>query len=96
MMSLNNMNADFVSQFTTLKEKLLLHQPKVKTINRRPLSGYMLLGMALEFVDSLNRGEPPVILQCFERIVTIESERFLEQLYEDTIQRIHARFDFNS
>ena len=95
MMSLSSMNQDFVAQFNHLKEKLFSLAPKVKTINGRPLSGYMLLGMALEYVDSLNKQEPPVILQCFERIVTIESERFLEQLYEDTVQRIHARFDFN-
>jgi hypothetical protein len=38
----------------------------------------MLLGLALEYVDNFNRGESPVIMSAFERVVSIESERFLE------------------
>ena len=45
----------------------------------------MLLGMAMEYVESFNQNEPPVVLQAFERVVSVESERFIEQLYEETI-----------
>lgn len=68
--------------------------PKIKTINNRPLTGYMLLGLALEYVEAFQRKETPVILQSFERVVSIESERFVEQLYSETIAEINSRFDF--
>lgn len=35
-----------------------------------------------------------MILQSFERVVSIESERFVEQLYSETIALINAKFDF--
>ena len=68
--------------------------PLVKTVNNRPLTGYMLLGLALEYADSLNRQEPIIVMQCFERVVSIESERFVEQLYDETITMINQKFDF--
>jgi hypothetical protein len=54
----------------------------------------MLLGLALEYVECFNRKETPVIMQTFERVVSIESERFVEQLYDETIASINSRFDF--
>jgi hypothetical protein len=69
--------------------------PFVKTINNRPLTGYMLLGLALEYVDCLNRQEPVIVMQCFERVVSIESERFVEQLYDETITSINLKYDFS-
>ena len=64
-------------------------------INNRPLTAYMLLGMALEMVDSFNAKKTPIILSSFERVVNIESERFVELLYEETIAKINWRFDFS-
>jgi len=55
----------------------------------------MLLGLALEYVDCLNRQEPVIVMQCFERVVSIESERFVEQLYDETITSINFKYDFS-
>jgi len=74
--------------------KCLKAAPKVKSINGRPLSGYMLLNFALEFVESFNRGEAPVVLSSFERVVSIESDRFLDILYERALEKMHSRFSF--
>lgn len=63
-------------------------------INNKPLTGYMLLGLALEFVDCLNSEEAPVVNQCFERVVSIESERITEHLYEEIIDKINKNFNF--
>ena len=89
-----DLKAEFRSICEQLVNKSIRVSPKVKSINNRPLTGYMLLGLALEYVDNFNRGESPVIMSAFERVVSIESERFLEQLYEETLARIHQRFDF--
>lgn len=77
-----------------IAKKLRCH-PKVKSINNRPLTGYMLLGLALEYVECFNRKETPVVMQSFERVVSIESERFVEQLYDETLAQINTRFDFS-
>ena len=34
-------------------------------------------------------------MQCFERVVSIESERFVEQLYDETITMINQKYDFS-
>ena len=75
--------------------KKLRSHPKVKSINNRPLTGYMFLGLALEYVECFNRKETPIVMQSFERVVSIESERFVEQLYDETLAQINSRFDFS-
>ena len=47
----------------------LKNTPRVKMINNRPLTGSMLLGLALEYIDALNNKEIPVVLSSFERVV---------------------------
>lgn len=42
---------------------------KLKAINGKALNGSMLLGLALEYVDSLNNKEIPIVLSSFERVV---------------------------
>jgi len=45
----------------------------------------MFLGLALEYVDALNRQEIPVVLSAFERVVQVESRRFTEKLFEEIV-----------
>lgn len=89
-----NLKAEFRQVCDQLVDKTLRANPKIKSINNRPLTGYMLLGLALDISDSFNRGEVPIVMSAFERVVSIESERFLEQLYEETLAKIHQKFDF--
>ena len=42
---------EFLQACRKLCDDNLKVKPKIKTINNKPLTGYMLLGMALEFVD---------------------------------------------
>lgn len=51
---------------------------RVKTIAGKPLSAPMLLGLALEYVEAMNNNEIPVVLSSFERVVQVESRRFVE------------------
>lgn len=91
--NLENMQFDILNpEFKEICIELIQNnkfKPVVKTINNRPLTGYMLLGLALEYVDCLNRQETPIVMHCFERVVSIESERFVEQLYDETITMIN-------
>jgi hypothetical protein len=60
----------------------------VKAINHRPLTGNMLLNLAMEYVDTLNQNETLYIVPTFEKVVQIESERFSEKLFESIKDKI--------
>jgi len=76
---------EFQEGVSKLLEKL---PSKVKKINGKPLTGSMLLGLALEFVNSLNQLEKLVVQPSFERVVHVESERFAEQLFEEVTSKV--------
>lgn len=65
-------------------------------INNRPLTGYMLLGLALEYVDCLNQETAPIVSHCFDRVVSIESDRVIEKLFEDVVDSVHQAFTFEA
>ena len=60
----------------------------VKAIGDRHLTGNMLLNLAMEYIESLNRNEMVTIMPAFERVVLIESERFSEKLFESIKSKI--------
>ena len=66
----------------------LKQTPRIKSINNRPLTGSMLLGMVLEYVDALNSKDVPVVMTSFERVVQVESRRFTEKLFEDVLSKL--------
>lgn len=45
----------------------------------------MFLNLAMEYAECFNKDVAPVISNCFERVVQIESERFVEQLYDEAV-----------
>lgn len=58
------------------------------------MTGFMLLGLSLDLIESFNKKEPPVVLQALERVVSIESDRYVEQLFEEMVAKIMEQFDF--
>lgn len=55
------LNKEFQDTCEKMINEDILANPKPKRINNKPVTGYMLLGLALEYVDCLNREEPPVV-----------------------------------
>jgi len=53
----------------------------------------MLLNLALELVESLNKQETPSLVTSFERVVAIESQRISQRLFEDVVKRINENCD---
>ena len=79
-------------EFKSEAQKLMLdlkQNHRVKEINGKPMTGYMLLNLALEYVDALNNSAPIAILQSFEKVINIECDRYTEALFE----KIKARTD---
>jgi len=77
--------ADLKPEFVKSCEDLLINlknKIKVKQINGRPLTGNMLLSLAMEYVDQINRGEVLSVVPSFEKVVDIESRVFSSKLFE--------------
>lgn len=66
---------------------------RVKSINGKTLNSSMLLGIAMEYVDAINNQEIPVVMNCFERVIQVESRRFAEKLFEEITQKIRQECD---
>lgn len=53
-----------------------------------------MLGLSLDLIESFNKREPPIVLNALERVVSIESDRYVEQLFEEMVAKIIETFDF--
>ena len=89
---------DLRPEFRTAMDALMnkLKSPdsvKVKSVNGKALTSSMLLGMAMEYVDAINNQEIPVVMNCFDRVVQVESRRFTEKLFEEMTHRIRQECD---
>jgi hypothetical protein len=76
-----DLRPEFVQSMDALISKLK-STSRVKMVNQKALTASMFLGIALEYVDAINNQEVPVVMNCFERVVQVESRRFTEKLFE--------------
>ena len=51
----------------------VLQRPKLKTIKGKHITGAMLLGMAIEYVATMNSHEIPSVISTFERVAHAEA-----------------------
>ena len=52
----------------------------------------MVLNLTLDAVDVLNCDRPIIVNQTLERVRNIVSNRFIEQLFEDTLVKLNQKF----
>jgi len=64
-----------------------------KRVGGKCLSGAMLLGLALEYVEAVNNKEVPTVLSSFERVVQVESARTTEKLFDEVTTRVRSQCD---
>ena len=55
----------------------------------------MFLGLVFEYLESINNEEVPVVISSFERVVQVESQRFVEEHFEEVVQRIKTEYDIS-
>lgn len=68
---------------------------KAKIINGKTLNSSMFLGLALEYVDSLNNETTPTISTALDRVIYAESNKIMNKLFEDLLVDIEKRADRN-
>lgn len=85
----NDLRPEFKEGMNRLMDKLKAPETcRVKQVNGKGLTSSMLLGMALEYVDAINNHEIPVVMNCFERVIQVESRRFTEKLFDEVTHKI--------
>lgn len=73
----SQLNPQFLQACDGLRHSIF-YCPRSKEISGKHLTGFMLLGLSLDLIESFNKGEPPIVLQALERVVSIESDRYVE------------------
>lgn len=68
---------------------------KAKIINGKTLNSSMFLGLALEYVDSLNNETTPTITTALDRVVYAESNKIMNKLFEDLRVEVDNRANRN-
>ena len=76
----------------TLIQKIYT-KAKPKIINSKVLNSSMFLGLTLEYVDSINSEKTPTILTSLDRVIHAESNKIMDNLFEELRIEIEERAD---
>jgi hypothetical protein len=71
--------------------KRVLTRPRLKQVSGKHLTGAMLLGLAIEYIEAMNDGSVPSIVDTFEIVAHAEAQKFSDELYEKTILELNER-----
>ena len=66
----------------------IVSRARVKTVNGIPLTASMFMGLALEYIQSLNDQETPTILTALERVLLDEARRHTETIFENFASKL--------
>ena len=82
-----DLRVEFVEQVMSLRKKVL-NKLKLKTLNNKPLNGYMLSTLIENYISAINKGAVPTIENAWTYICKTECSRALQDslnLYEATL-----------
>jgi len=88
----DSLRPDFQGQMNKLIQKIYT-KAKPKVISGKTLNGSMFLGLAMEYVDSLNNEKTPTIITALDRVVYAESNKIMDSLFEDLRTEVDKRAD---
>ena len=71
----------------------VMKRPKLKMIGEKYMTGSMLLGVAIEYTESINSGSIPTIIDSFERVAHAEAQRYVDDLIEN--YKIDLKYTIN-
>lgn len=60
----------------------IMTRPKLKMIGGKFMTGSMLLGLAIEYIEAINEGGIPTIMDSFDRVAHAEAQKFIDDLIE--------------
>ncbi len=66
-----------------------------KLMKNKPLNGEMFLKLTYEYLQSINNGGVPEIMNSLERVISTEARKILEDLKSEYDKRVpHIFFNF--
>ena len=86
---------EFIKACDAVVQKILT-RVRVKTVNGIPLTASMFMGLALEYIQSLNDQETPTILTALERVLLDEARRHTENIFEGFAQKMSEKLPASS
>eukprot|EP00830_Metopus_es_P005113 TRINITY_DN1472_c0_g1_i2.p1 TRINITY_DN1472_c0_g1~~TRINITY_DN1472_c0_g1_i2.p1 ORF type:complete len:859 (-),score=219.71 TRINITY_DN1472_c0_g1_i2:17-2593(-) len=75
-----DLRPEFTKSCDAVIQKILT-RVRVKTVNGMPLTATMFMGLALEYIQSLNDQETPTILTALERVLLDEARKHTEAIF---------------
>lgn len=81
-MEMDHMRPDFVDQVMNLRKKIM-SKAKVKMLNGKPLSGFMLVSLLQSYVNSINDGAVPNIENAWTYICKNQCNNSLQSSMEE-------------
>lgn len=66
----------------------LYKYPEPKTLNQRPISGQMLMGLLSDYVEAINSDENIIVMNTLSRVVYQEATKFIDNLFEEMSNEI--------
>jgi len=73
----SDLRPEFVRDKANLK-KLIYRRAKIKTFNGRDLNGELLAGLAISYVDAINKGAVPTIEGAWQAVCNSESQKNID------------------
>ena len=94
-MEYSSLRPEFTSACDNLM-KQILSRVRVKIIDGIPLTANMFMGLALEYIQSLNDKETPTILTSLERVLLDEARKHSESIFENFNAKLHEKLNILS
>jgi hypothetical protein len=88
----SSLKPEFLNQMKKLIQKIY-GKAKPKIISGKSINSSMFLGLALEYVDSLNDEKTPTIVTALDRVVYAESNKLMDNLFEDLRSEIATKIN---
>jgi len=85
-----NIRKEFVEQVNDLLIKIKKDR-KVKIVNGERIDGILLFGLILEYIESLNNNQLPIILSSLENVIFSNTNKVIDQCLE----LFHQNFLYN-
>jgi len=91
-MKYENLRPEFTKACDNLI-KAILGRVRVKMVNGVPLTASMFMGLALEYIQSLNDKEVPTVLSALERVLLDEARKHSEVIFEKSSLELNKQLD---
>lgn len=82
-MEYDQLKEGFQGEMNRLVKDIHIKAQKIKMVENKPLTGSMLLNLAMEYCNSLNDSETPTVMSALERVVQAEAINTVDSIIDE-------------